>query len=100
MMKKTAYLINTSRGPIIKEDDLLSALRDGQIAGAGIDVYEYEPKVTEGLKELPTVTLTPHIGSATFGARTAMATTAAQNLLAMLRGEHASNCINPEVYEK
>ncbi len=99
-MKKTAYLINTARGPIIKEDDLLTALREGLIAGAGIDVYEYEPKVTEGLKELSNVTLTPHIGSATVGARTVMATTAAQNLLAMLRGEEAPNCVNPEIYEK
>jgi glyoxylate reductase len=99
-MKRTAYLINTSRGPVIKEDDLLAALREGLIAGAGIDVYEYEPKVTEGLEELTNVTITPHIGSATVGARTAMATTAAQNLLAMLRGEAAPNCVNPEVYNK
>ncbi|MFO7849279.1 MAG: D-glycerate dehydrogenase [Spirochaetia bacterium] len=99
-MKNSAHFINTSRGPIVKEADLLTALEEKLIAGAGIDVYEFEPEVTEGLKELPNVTITPHIGSATHGARTGMATTAARNLLTMLRGEEAPNCVNKEVYSR
>lgn len=99
-MKKSAHFINTSRGPIVKEEDLLTALEEKHIAGAGIDVYEFEPKVTKGLERLSNVTITPHIGSATYGSRTGMATTAAQNLLAMLRGEEAPNCVNPEVYSQ
>jgi glyoxylate reductase len=96
-MKPSAYLINTSRGPIIKEDDLLRALREGLIAGAALDVYEFEPKITAGLEQLNNVVVTPHIASATIGARTGMAEKAARNLLAMLRGEAAPDCVNPEV---
>ena len=95
-MKSTAYLINTSRGPVIDEKALVTALRDGKIAGAGLDVYEEEPKLAPGLADLPNVVLVPHIASATIDTRTKMATTAAENLLAMLRGDDPPNLVNPE----
>lgn len=97
-MKPTAYLINTSRGPVIKEDDLLTALQKNIIAGAAIDVYEFEPEMTVGLEELDNIVITPHTGSATTGTRTNMALKAAENLIAMVRGERAPDCVNPEVY--
>ena len=87
-MRETAYLVNTARGPIVDEAALVDALRDGQIAGAGLDVYEREPLVEPGLLELDNVALLPHLGSATIETRTAMATLAAGNALAVLRGEH------------
>ena len=87
-MRETAYLVNTARGPIVDEAALVDALRDGQIAGAGLDVYEREPLVEPGLLELDNVALLPHLGSATIETRTAMATLAAANALAVLRGEH------------
>lgn len=86
-MKDTAYLINTARGPIIDEAALASALREGQIAGAGLDVFENEPNVHPGLVELENVVLVPHLGSATVETRTAMAMLAADNTLAVLSGE-------------
>jgi glyoxylate reductase len=87
-MRETAYLMNTARGPIVDEAALVDVLRDGQIAGAGLDVYEREPLVHPGLLELENVALLPHLGSATIETRTAMATLAAGNALAVLRGEH------------
>lgn len=98
-MKKSAILVNTARGPVIKEDDLLYALESGEIAAAGLDVFEFEPKVTEGLKKLDNVVITSHIGSATREARAAMSVMAARNLLAMIKGKPAPQCINPEVYD-
>lgn len=98
-MKKTAYLINTSRGPVIDESALADALKDGDIAGAGLDVYEHEPKVAEGLFELHNTVLLPHIGSATERARTDMAVMAATNLIAMLEGDEIPNLVNHE-YER
>jgi glyoxylate reductase len=86
-MKSSAHLVNTARGPIIDEAALATALREGRIAGAGLDVYEHEPVVHPGLLELENVTLVPHLGSATIETRTAMATLAAENALAVLRGE-------------
>jgi glyoxylate reductase len=86
-MRETAYLINSARGPIVDEAALVDALRDGQIAGAGLDVYEREPLVHPGLVELDNVALLPHLGSATIETRTAMANLAADNALAVLRGE-------------
>lgn len=86
-MKDTAYLVNTARGPIIDEAALALALREGQIAGAGLDVFENEPKVHPWLLELDNVTLVPHLGSATVETRTAMAVLAATNTLAVLNGE-------------
>lgn len=96
-MKPTAILVNTARGPVVKEDDLAEALRQGVIAGAGLDVYENEPRVAEGLAELKNVVLLPHVGSATFDARRDMALLAARNLLAMLLGGAPPTCLNPEV---
>ena len=99
-MKKSAFLINTGRGPLIKEDDLVLALRNGQLSGAGLDVYEFEPRMAEGLAALPNTVLLPHIGSATDTTRANMATLAARNLLAMLRNERPETCLNPEVLEQ
>ena len=86
-MKSSAYLVNTARGPIVDEAALAAALRDGAIAGAGLDVFEREPEVHPELLELGNVALVPHLGSATIETRTAMATLAADNALAVLRGE-------------
>ena len=97
LMKTTAYLINTSRGPVVDEKALLSALQNEIIAGAGIDVYENEPAITPGLEKLDQVLLLPHVGSATLETRTRMAAMAAGNLLAGLRRETPPNLINPEV---
>lgn len=97
-MKETAYIVNTARGPIIKEDDLVHALRNGEIAGAGLDVFENEPNLSPGLAELDNVIVLPHIGSATISSRTNMATLAARNLIAMLKGQKPETCLNPELY--
>jgi glyoxylate reductase len=97
-MKKTAYLINTSRGPVINEAELVEALKTGVIAGAGLDVYEHEPLMAEGLKDLSNVVVAPHTASATTSSRGGMARLAAENLLAMVAGRKAPNCLNPEVY--
>jgi glyoxylate reductase len=86
-MKSAAYLVNTARGPIVDEAALASALREGRIAGAGLDVYEHEPQVHPELLELDNVVLLPHLGSATVETRTAMAMLAAENALAVLSGE-------------
>lgn len=99
-MKNTAILINTGRGPLIKEDDLVQALRNGQIAGAGLDVYEFEPRMAAGLAELPNTVLLPHVGSATDSTRSKMSLLAARNLLAMLQGGKPETCLNPEVLKK
>ncbi|MFE4541124.1 2-hydroxyacid dehydrogenase [Arthrobacter sp. NPDC056727] len=86
-MKSSTYLINTARGPIVDEAALAAALREGVIAGAGLDVFEKEPQVHPELLDLENVTLVPHLGSATVETRTAMAVLAADNTLAVLRGE-------------
>ena len=99
LMKPSAYLINAARGPIMEERALVRALREKQIAGAGLDVYEHEPAMAEGLAEIENVVLLPHLGSATRGTRDLMATKAATNALAMLRGGLVSNCVHTEVYE-
>jgi glyoxylate reductase len=95
-MKATAYLINTSRGPVVDEKALVEALREGKIAGAGLDVYEAEPLLAPGLKELGNTVLLPHLGSATLETRTNMALKAAENLLAGLGGERPPDCLNWE----
>ena len=87
-MKNSAFLVNTARGPIVDEAALAVALRDGTIAGAGLDVYEREPRVEPELLELDNVVLIPHLGSATVETRTAMAVLAAENALAVLGGEN------------
>lgn len=91
LMKKTAFLINTSRGPVVDEVALVSALQAGTIRGAALDVFEEEPKLAPGLAELENVILTPHTASATEVARGAMSRIAAENILAHLRGEQPEN---------
>jgi lactate dehydrogenase-like 2-hydroxyacid dehydrogenase len=93
-MRKDGYLINIARGPVVHEEALLTALQEGQIAGAGLDVYEFEPKVTDGFKSLDTVFLTPHIASATVQSRHGMIEIAAANLKAVLFGEPVPNPVN------
>ena len=86
-MKRTGYLINTTRGPVIDEAALAWALKNRLIAGAGLDVYEREPEVHPDLLDLENVVLAPHLGSATTETRTAMADLAARNVIAVLAGE-------------
>jgi len=99
IMKNTAILINTSRGSVVDEKALVKALKEKWIFGAGLDVYEHEPKVSEELKKLDNVILQPHSASATYETRSKMATIAAENMIAGLKGEIPPNCINPEVFE-
>ncbi|MET8798545.1 D-glycerate dehydrogenase [Nocardia sp. NPDC004568] len=94
-MKRSAILINTARGPIVDERALVTALRDGTIAGAGLDVYEDEPRLAPGLAELPNTVLLPHIGSATVPVRAEMARRCAENAVAMLRDELPPYPVNP-----
>lgn len=100
LMKKTAFLINSARGPLVDEQALVEALRRGDIAGAGLDVYEEEPALAPGLKDLPNVVLLPHLGSATWETRSKMADIAARNLLAVLKGEKPPACVNPQVLKR
>jgi len=94
LMKKSAYLINTSRGPVIDEKALVAALRKKQIAGAAIDVYEFEPKLTPGLTKLNNVILTPHIASATIETRMKMSEIAAQNIIETLSGKTPAHSLH------
>jgi len=95
LMKKTAYLVNTARGPIVDEAALVSALKDRTIAGAGLDVFENEPKLAPGLAKLDNVILTPHIASASDSARNEMSRLAAQNIIDFLEGKAPKNIVNP-----
>ena len=97
-MKKTAHLINASRGPVVDEEALVQALRTKQIAGAALDVFEHEPKIHPGLIELENVVLAPHIASASFETRTRMATMAVENVISALEGKIPPNIVNPEIY--
>ena len=98
-MKRTAYLINTSRGPVVDEAALAAALEGKQIAGAALDVYENEPKANPALAARRDVILTPHIASASVETRTKMAVMAAENVAALFHGRRPPNAINPEVLE-
>ena len=97
IMKPTAYLINTARGAVVKESDLLEALRTKQIAGAGLDVYEKEPRLIEGLTELSNVVLLPHVGSGTLETRSAMGFICVRNIKAILDGELPPDLVNKDL---
>ena len=100
MMKETAYLVNTSRGPVVDEKALVAALRKKTIVGAAIDVFEKEPKLAMGLAKLDNVVVTPHIASATVEARSGMSETCAENIIAALSNKRPPNIINPEILRK
>lgn len=93
MMKKTAYLVNTSRGPVIDENALAEALKNGVIKGAALDVFENEPMLADGLVDLPNVLLTPHIASATEETRSKMSELAAENIIEALEGRTPPNLV-------
>jgi glyoxylate reductase len=95
-MKPTAFLINTSRGPVVDEAALVAALEGGKIAGAALDVYENEPFIHPGLKRA-NVVLAPHIASASLETRTKMACMAAEGVTALFKGQRPANMLNPEV---
>jgi glyoxylate reductase len=99
-MKKTAYLVNASRGPVVDEAALAQALKEGWIAGAGIDVFEREPEVHPALMGLPNAVLAPHIASASSDTRLKMANLAVDNCLAVLEGKTPPTPVNPEVLAK
>ena len=98
LMKPTAFLVNTSRGPIVDEKALVRALKEKRIAGAGLDVYENEPIVDPELLAMQNVVLTPHLGSAVTELRESMANVVVDNILAVLEGRRPPNCWNTEIY--
>jgi glyoxylate reductase len=98
MMQPGAILVNTARGPLVDEAALVDALRGRRIAGAGLDVYEHEPRLSPGLPELDNVVLAPHAASASLETRTKMGLMAVENLMAVLEGRRAPYTVNPEVY--
>jgi glyoxylate reductase len=99
LMKESAYIVNSARGPIVDEAALVDALKAGKIAGAGLDVFENEPDVHPGLLELDNVVIIPHLGSATIETRTAMGVLAAKNAIAVLKGDQPPTPVNPDVLE-
>jgi glyoxylate reductase len=98
LMRPSAFLINTARGPIVDEKALVRALAERRIAGAALDVYEQEPRVEPALLTMANVVLTPHLGSAVAELREAMAHIVVDNIVAVLEGRRPPNCANPEIY--
>jgi glyoxylate reductase len=99
LMKKTAFIVNTARGAIVDEAAMVRALKRRQIAGAGLDVFEFEPKVHPDLKKMKNVVLNPHLGSATVEVREEMASIVVDNIEALLAGRRPPNIVNPEVLD-
>lgn len=99
-MKKGAFLINTARGPIVDERDLVEAIRSGHLGGAGLDVFDNEPNIEPELLNAPNVITTPHIASATWEARNKMGEQAVSSIIDTLAGKSPENLVNPEVWEK
>ena len=100
LMKKTAFIVNTARGPIIDEEALVRALKAKKIAGAGLDVFEFEPKVSADLRKMKNVVLAPHLGSATVEVREEMANIVVDNIEALLAGKLPPGCVNPDVLKR
>jgi glyoxylate reductase len=98
LMRPSAFLINTARGPIVDEKALVRALEEKRIAGAALDVYEHEPMVDPGLVNLPNVVLTPHLGSAALDTRERIASIVVENITAVIEGRRPPNLYNPEIY--
>src|SRR5205807_1655211 len=98
LMKPAAFLLNVSRGPVVNEKALVRALREGWIAGAGLDVYEREPQMEPELAAMENVVVVPHVASATTETRTAMGMIVCANAAAVLRGERPPTCVNPQIY--
>ena len=99
-MKRTAILVNTARGGVVDQRALAAALQEGQIAGAGIDVYEKEPvDADDPLLRCETAVLVPHLGSATHPTRARMARVAAENIVAGLQGRRPAHLVNPDVWK-
>jgi phosphoglycerate dehydrogenase-like enzyme len=95
-MKRTSFLINTTRGPVVQEAALVAALEQGTIAGAALDVFEREPLISDGLRR-DNVVLAPHLGSASIETRTKMAMIAVENAVALFSGKQPPTILNPEV---
>ena len=98
LMKPTAFLVNTARGPIVDEQALVQSLTDRRIGGAALDVYEHEPRVEPALLKMSNVVLTPHLGSAVSELREVMAHVVVDNILAIVEGRQPPNCWNAEIY--
>lgn len=99
-MKKGAFLVNTARGPIVDERDLIDSLKNGQLGGAALDVFDNEPNISPEFLDMPNTITTPHIASATWEARNKMGEQSVGQILAILSNQKPENLVNPEVWEK